>query len=171
MHSKLLPLSALLPVIVGGALLVPRAGAATATTIPAIPAVSLNKAALGSGGGKFCDAVRANFADALGVGASSALTDPAKTKAYFENAAKVNAKLIASAPGDIKPALVVTQKVSQGLLDALKKANYVFAKLDPKVMTALGNPDPATKAAQAKVNTYLTKTCHIDITKALSSAH
>ena len=142
---------------------------ATAVTAPSsAKSPAIDKAALGSGGGKFCDDARKNIADAFGANLGGILSDPVKLKVYFDKQKKATASLINGAPAEIKPSLLVSKKLSDAVADGLKKANYVFSKIDPAVLAKVSQPDAATKAANAKVQGYFVNTCHIDVNKALS---
>ena len=164
-HRIVRPLSAALAI--GAAVLAGQAGLSAAATTPTTPMPTINKAALGSGGGAFCDGIRANFLDIMGGGMSelmaAGLPAPATVKAFVDKNMALNAKLLTQAPDSLKPSLVITQKSAQAVLDALKKAGYDFTKIDSAALSAAMKQTPETKAAQAKVNGYMTDTCHIDL--------
>ena len=143
---------------------------AHAATVAA--ADTINKAALGSGGGQFCDLTRTSLLDADKADLATSMFnhDTAKMKTYFDKSAALIPKLISSAPASIKDAVVLSLKKSSAMVDAMKKANYDFAKVDRVAFAALSRSTPATTAAQVKMNGFLKSTCHLDMAKALGQA-
>ena len=135
---------------------------------PSAPTPTLNAAALGSGGGAFCNETRNEIKMTISTNISAAIAggDTAKVKAYYESLSTESTKLMALAPSQLKAPLAISLKQSSMISDALKKANYDYKKLDPAAFTKLGSPDAATKAAEDKINAYMAGTCHIDIKKA-----
>ena len=144
----------------------PVASAASST-----PSPTINVAALGSGGGQFCDVVRKSLIDTVRSDIASAVAshDTAKIKAYYEKLTSQTAKMISVAPAGLKDALNLTRKRSDVIGAAMKKANYDLAKVDRTVFNTLGATNPAETAAQAKIAGYTRNTCHIDINKALGT--
>lgn len=139
---------------------------ATPTTkATSAPSATINEKALGSGGGAFCDALRANLKDSLTSGISEAMAagDTAKVKTYYEKTAVESERLIAKAPSPVKEALALKNKQAIALRAVMKKANYDFSKVDRVAMAAATKQDATTKTAQATINTYLSGTCHIDV--------
>ena len=130
--------------------------------------VTIDPAALGSGGGAFCDAYRTSLLESVKADLSTAMAthDTAKIKAYYERQAAQIPKLIALAPSSIKDAVVLTMKRSKAMADAMQKAGYDVTKVDRAAFAAVGTPSAADQAASDKVNAYLKNTCHIDILKA-----
>ena len=130
--------------------------------------VTIDPAALGSGGGAFCDASRTSLVESVKADLSTATAnhDTAKIKAYYERQAALILKLIALAPSSIKDAVVLTTKPSKAMADAMKKAGYDVTKVDRAAFAAVATPSAADEAASNKVNAYLKDTCHIDIMKA-----
>ena len=143
-------------------------GVATGSPARAASPVTIDQAALGSGGGVFCDAYRAGLKESAIADLSTAMSthDTAKLKAFYEMQAAQVPKLIRLAPSSIKDAVVLTTKKYQIMADAMKKAGYDFAKVDLKALSALGKPSPADAAATAKLNAYFKDTCHMDVLKA-----
>ena len=135
---------------------------------PSAPTPTLNAAALGSGGGAFCNETRNEIKMTITTNISAAIAggDTAKVKAYYESLSTESTKLMALAPSQLKAPLAISLKQSSIISDALKKANYDYKKLDRAAFTKLGSPDATTKAAEDKINAYMAGTCHIDIKKA-----
>ncbi len=132
------------------------------------PPVTIDSATLGTGGGAFCDATRTDLNGAIRAEISKAIlnNDTAKIKAYYEGETAQMAKLRASAPASVIDAVVTDLKRHAIVAAAMKKVGYVFTKLDPAAIIMLTNPAPSYLTAHAKVNVYLTSTCHIDVTRA-----
>ena len=145
------------------------ASAAAPTTVkPSTPSVTVNKAALGTGGGKFCDALRMNLLDSMQADLQTAIVngDTTKIKAYYEKSAAMIPKLIAEAPSELTSDVTLSMKRSLVMMDALKKVGYDIRKVDAKVAAGMGRNTAAETAAQARINAYMLNTCHIDIAKA-----
>ena len=148
------------------------AGVATGSTAWAATPVTIDPAALGSGGGAFCDAYRAGIRDSVKADLSTAMAthDTAKMKAFYEMQVAQIPKLISVAPSSIKEAVVLTMNKGKVMADAMKKAGYDPTKVDRTTFSALGTQSAADKAATAKLNAYLKDTCHLDVLKALGVA-
>ena len=148
------------------------AGVATGSTAWAATPVTIDPAALGSGGGAFCDAYRAALKDSVKADLSTAMAthDTAKMKAFYEMQIAQIPKLISVAPSSIKDAVVLTVSKGKVMADAMKKAGYDPTKVDRTTFSALGTQSAADKAATAKLNAYLKDTCHLDVLKALGVA-
>ena len=146
--------------------------AGVASTAWAATPVTIDSAALGRGGGAFCDAYRSALKDSLKADLATAMAthDTAKMKAYYETQLAQIPKLIALAPSSIKDAVVVSMNKSKIMAAALKKAGYDFAKVDRTTFSAVSAQSAADKAATAKLNAYFKDTCHIDLLKAVGVA-
>ena len=129
--------------------------------------VTIDRAALGTGGGPFCDAMRSNVSDSLSANLAQAIStgDTAKLKAYYEKNGALIPRLIALAPSPIAGDTKLAMQVSLRMAKALMNANYDYRKLDPKAMAAASSISPSETAASAKLNAYMAETCHIDIAK------
>ena len=147
-------------------------GFATGGPAWAATPVTIDPAALGSGGGAFCDAYRSAFRDSVKADLSTAIAthDTAKMKAFYEVQIAQIPKLIGLAPSSIKDAVVLTMNKGKVIADAMKKAGYDAAKVDKTTFSALGTQSAADKAATAKLNAYLKDTCHLDVLKAFGVA-
>ena len=148
------------------------AGVATGSTAWAATPVTIDSAALGSGGGAFCDAYRSALKDTVKADLSTAMAthDTVKLKAFYEMEVAQIPKLISLAPSSIKDAAVLTLNKGKVMADAMKKAGYDPTKVDRTTLSALGTQSAADKAATAKINAYLKDTCHIDVLKAFGVA-
>ena len=148
------------------------AGVATGSTAWASSPVTIDPAALGSGGGAFCDAYRSALKDSVKADLSTAMAtrDTAKLKAFYEMQVAQIPKLISVAPSSIKDAVVLTMNKGKVMADAMKKAGYDLTKVDRTIFSALGTQSAADKAATAKLNAYLKDTCHLDVLKAFGVA-
>ena len=125
------------------------AGGAPTTVKPSTPSVTVNKAALGTGGGKFCDALRMNLLDSMQADLQTAIVngDTAKIKAYYEKSAAMIPKLIAEAPSELTSDVTLSMKRSLVMMDALKKVGYDIRKVDAKVAAGMGRNTAAETAA------------------------
>ena len=131
------------------------------------PPDTLDRAALGTGGGPFCDALRTNLIDSSSMNLAAAITsdDTVKLKAYYEKSAALIPKLIGLAPPEIATDTKVAMQFSMRMVTALKSVNYDFRKLDRKMMATVSQMSPTERASEAKLNTYMIKSCHIDVAK------
>ena len=147
-------------------------GVATGSPARAASPVTIDQAALGSGGGVFCDAYRAGLKESAIADLSTAMSthDTAKLKAFYEMQAAQVPKLIRLAPSSIKDAVVLTMNKGRVMADAMKEAGYDPTKVDRTTFSALGTQSAADKAATAKLNAYLKDTCHLDVLKAFGVA-
>ena len=134
--------------------------------------VTVDPAALGSGGGAFCDASRTGIVESVKADLTTAMAtnNTAKIKAFYEGQAAQIPKLIALAPSLMKDAVVLTMKRSKAMASAMKKAGYDVTKVDRTAFAALGTPNAADQPATTKVNAYFKDTCHMDTVKAFGIA-
>ena len=133
------------------------------------PRPPINRAALGAGGGAFCDLLRSTFIDSYEGRRDLNLSNPAKVKAYYE---KINAdatKILAAAPPALANDMKETSKVTFAFFAELKRVNFDLKKMNMTAVSALSSSNAFT-AAEARLQTYFVKTCHIDQSKLFAAA-
>jgi len=89
-------------------------------------------------------------------------TDDAKDlKSQVQQEKAIEAAVLKISPKEIKGDLNVVFGALNQYFDAIAKADYDYTKIDPSLISAIG--DPKVAAAEGRIDAYMEKTCGIDI--------
>jgi hypothetical protein len=131
--------------------------APSAASAPGEDAAQTSADSVATGGGEFCDAIRAEFALVPQLLDAQTQRDATRRRALLAQAKQANDKIIATAPETQQRDV----KVVIGASNAANAALATSATVPPAVMKQFDSPE--YRAASARVRSYVKDRCNIDV--------